>query len=37
VALEKQPPKVPADPATGPSRVRPPLPDRPAQPPRGTA
>ena len=30
-ALEKQPPKVPADPATGPSRVRPPL------PPRGTA
>jgi tricorn protease len=27
-ALEKQPPKVPADPATGPSRVRPPLPAR---------
>jgi tricorn protease len=30
-ALEKQPPKVPADPATGPSKARPPL------PPRGTA
>jgi len=27
-ALEKQPPKVPADPATGPSKVRPPLPPR---------
>jgi tricorn protease len=28
-ALEKQPPKVPGDPATGPSKVRPPLPPRP--------
>ena len=27
-ALEKQPPKVPADPATGPSKVRPSLPPR---------
>jgi tricorn protease len=27
-ALEKQPPKVPADPATGPSKARPPLPPR---------
>jgi tricorn protease len=27
-ALEKQPPKMPADPATGPSKVRPPLPPR---------
>ena len=27
-ALEKQPPKAPADPATGPSKVRPPLPPR---------
>jgi tricorn protease len=27
-ALEKQPAKVPADPATGPSKVRPPLPPR---------
>jgi len=36
-ALEKQPPKVPADPATGPSRVRPPLPQRAARAPRGTA
>ena len=36
-ALEKQPPKVPADPATGPSRVRPPLPPRAARAPRGTA
>src|SRR6266567_2607459 len=36
-ALEKQPPKVPADPATGPSRVRPPLPPRDARAPRGTA
>jgi tricorn protease len=36
-ALEKQPPKVPADPATGPSRVRPPLPPREARAPRGTA
>jgi tricorn protease len=36
-ALEKQPPKVPADPATGPSRVRPPLPAREARAPRGTA
>ena len=35
-ALEKQPPKVPADPATGPSRVRPPLPPRAARAPRGT-
>jgi tricorn protease len=34
-ALEKQPPKVPADPATGPSKVRPPLPPREARPPRG--
>jgi tricorn protease len=33
-ALEKQPPKVPADPATGPSKVRPPLPPRAS---RGTA
>jgi tricorn protease len=29
-ALEKQPPKVPADPATGPDKVRPPLPPRPS-------
>jgi tricorn protease len=36
-ALEKQPPKVPADPATGPSKVRPPLPPRETQPPRGSA
>jgi tricorn protease len=36
-ALEKQPPKVPADPATGPSRARPPLPPREARTPRGTA
>ena len=36
-ALEKQPPKVPADPATGPSRARPPLPPREARAPRGTA
>jgi tricorn protease len=36
-ALEKQPPKVPADPATGPSRVRPPLPPREARAARGTA
>jgi len=36
-ALEKQPPKVPADPATGPSRVRPPLPPRAARAPGGTA
>jgi len=36
-ALEKQPPKVPADPATGPSKVRPPLPPREARAPRGTA
>ena len=28
-ALEKQPPKVPADPSTGPSKVRPPFPPRP--------
>jgi len=33
-ALEKQPPKVPADPATGPSKVRPPLPPREARSPR---
>ena len=36
-ALEKQPPKVPADPATGPSKVRPSLPPREAPAPRGTA
>ena len=36
-ALEKQPPKVPADPATGPSRVRPSLPPRETRAPRGTA
>src|SRR5690242_5674778 len=36
-ALEKQPPKVPADPATGPSKARPPLPPRNAAAPRGTA
>jgi tricorn protease len=36
-ALEKQPPKVPADPSTGPSRVRPPLPPREARAPRGSA
>jgi len=36
-ALEKQPPKVPADPSTGPSRVRPPLPPRAARASRGTA
>jgi len=36
-ALEKQPPKVPADPATGPSKARPPLPPRNARAPRGTA
>jgi tricorn protease len=35
-ALEKQPPKVPADPATGPSKVRPPLPPRASQAPRGS-
>ena len=34
-ALEKQPPKVPADPATGPSKVRPPLPPREGRAPRG--
>ena len=33
-ALEKQPPKVPADPATGPSKVRPPLPPREGRAPR---
>ena len=33
-ALEKQPPKIPADPATGPSKVRPPLPPRAARAPR---
>ncbi len=36
-ALEKQSPKVPADPATGPSKVRPPLPPREPRAPRGTA
>jgi tricorn protease len=36
-ALEKQPAKVPADPATGPSKVRPPLPPRASQAPRGSA
>ena len=36
-ALEKQPPKVPADPATSPSRVRPSLPPRETRAPRGTA
>ncbi|HEU5387088.1 MAG TPA: PDZ domain-containing protein [Streptosporangiaceae bacterium] len=35
-ALEKQPAKVPADPATGPSKVRPPLPPRGSQAPRGS-
>jgi len=34
-ALEKQPPKVPADPATGPSKVRPTLPPRAPRAPRG--
>src|SRR5205807_8268246 len=34
-ALEKQPPKMPADPATGPSRVRPSLPPRETRAPRG--
>jgi tricorn protease len=34
-ALEKQPPKMPADPATGPSKVRPPLPPRGPREPRG--
>ena len=33
-ALEKQPPKTPADRATGPSKVRPSLPPRQARPPR---
>ena len=33
-ALEKQPPKVPADPATGPSKIRPPLPPREERAPR---
>jgi tricorn protease len=36
-ALEKQPAKVPADPSTGPSKVRPPLPPRDAGAPRGQA
>jgi len=36
-ALEKQPPKVPADPLAGPSKVRPPLPARGARAPRGQA
>ena len=36
-ALEKQPAKVPADPATGPSKVRPPLPPRESQAPRGSS
>jgi tricorn protease len=36
-ALEKQSPKVPADLATGPSKVRSPLPPRDARAPRGTA
>jgi tricorn protease len=36
-ALEKQPPKAPADPATGPSKARPPLPPRDTRAPRGTA
>ena len=35
-ALEKQPAKVPADPATGPSKVRPPLPPRESRAPRGS-
>ena len=34
-ALEKQPPSVPPDPATGPSKARPPLPPREPQAPRG--
>ncbi len=34
-ALEKQPPKVPADPLTGPSKARPPLPPRESRPSRG--
>src|SRR6266849_777137 len=34
-ALEKQPPKVPADPATGPYKGRPPLPPRESRPSRG--
>ena len=34
-ALEKQPPKVPADPATGPSKARPPLPPADGRPGRG--
>ena len=36
-ALEKQPPKMPADPATGPSRLRPSLPPRETRAPRDTA
>jgi tricorn protease len=36
-ALEKQPAKVPADPSTGPSKVRPPLPPRESGAPRGHA
>ena len=35
--LEKQPPKVPANPATGPSKVRPALPPRESQTPQGSA
>jgi tricorn protease len=35
-ALEKQPAKVPADPATGPSKVRPPLPPRESRAPRSS-
>jgi tricorn protease len=36
-ALEKQPAKVPADPSTGPSKVRPPLPPRESAAPRNNA
>ena len=36
-ALEKQPPKAPADLATGPSKARPRLPPRDTRAPRGTA